>query len=35
MAFCPAGVLGLIERVGGMLRPPRKAAGAFTDGAAT
>ena len=35
MAFCPAGVLGLIERAGGMLRPPRKAAGAFTDGAAT
>jgi branched-chain amino acid transport system permease protein len=35
MAFCPAGVLGLIERAGGMLRAPPKAAGAFTDGAAT
>ena len=35
MAFCPAGVLGLSNARGGMLRPASKAAEAFTDGAAT
>jgi branched-chain amino acid transport system permease protein len=37
MAFCPAGVLGLIERAAAMLRPPRKAAEApaLIDGGAT
>ncbi|MFZ0069067.1 MAG: branched-chain amino acid ABC transporter permease [Pseudolabrys sp.] len=35
MAFCPSGVLGLIERAREMLRAPRKAVRAVTDGATT